>query len=703
MDNPLLGDNMKKLLIFLVFLALVLPMVAQVATDPIQYEIWVSLDPAKKMLQGRETIIWTNTSRDSIPDFWFHLYWNAFKNEKSALMEEARLDEPSGTFHGDTAVKDGGWGWIDVEKIGLADGTDLTAAMQFMTPDEPRQPNDQTVMRVKLPKPLLPGETLKLALTFKARVPRTIRRSGYYHNGYFIGQWFPKPGVYQEGKGWNCHQYHLNSEFFADFAAFRVHITVPAEYVVGAAGKETARRSDSGRKTSTYTFEQDRIHDFAWTADPDYIKIERDFVAAAEVSPAEYREIAGTLRLPLEAVKLDNVKMILLINPEHRSQVDRHFKALRMALKYYGLWYGAYPYAQVTLVDPPFRSGSGGMEYQTIFTAGTQVLPSPGANHPEMVIVHEFGHGYWYGLAASNEFEEAWLDEGINTYSTGKVLDKAYGPGAFPLTLAGIPLTRYSGALKYADFETDRAAAIQVVATDPIVTVSWKFYDPMSYALNVYMRASTCLRTLENLIGKESMLRVMRAFHSRYRFRHPTTGDFIATANEVSGRDLNWFFDELFFSTKEWDYAVDRVDSYEIKTRRGVFDEKGKKTEVTFRAANDLDRKNKKPVYRSLVRVRRLGEARPGPGVLLKVITAFEDGSQKINYWDGQGSWTEFAFTGPSEITYAQIDPDNVFLVDRDLSNNSYTVKANMAGTLRWTGKLLFWIQNLLLFVSTLS
>ena len=671
--------------------------------DPIDYEIWVSLDPATKMLQGRETINWTNTSREAIPDFWFHLYWNAFKNEKSVLMSEARREDPSGTFHGDTRVPDKGWGWIDVEKIRLADGTDLTAAMQFMSPDEPRNRDDQTVMRVTLPKPLLPGETVKLELNFKARVPRTVRRSGYYHNGYFIGQWFPKPGVYQEGKGWNCHQYHLNSEFFADFARFRVHITVPNEYVVGAAGKETARQNDRSRKTSTYTFEQERIHDFAWTADPDYIKIERDFIAANEVSPAEYREIAGTLRLPLEAVKLPDVKMILLINPEHRGQVERHFKALRMALKYYGLWYGPYPYKQVTLVDPPFRSGSGGMEYQTIFTAGTQVLPSPQANHPEMVIIHEFGHGYWYGLSASNEFEEAWLDEGINTYSTGKVLAKAYGPGALPLTLFGIPLTRFSGSFKYSDLETDRAAAIHVVKYDPVATPSWKFFNSMSYGLNVYMRASTCLNTLENLIGKEVMLRVMRDFQSRFRFRHPTSKDFIATANEVSGRDLNWFFDELFFSTREWDYAIDSVSSYKIKTSRGIFDGQGKKSEITARAARELDEKNKKPVFRSLVRIRRLGDARPGPGVKLKIITAFEDGSIKTNYWDGQDRWTEFSFTGDSRVKYAHIDPDNVFLIDRDLSNNSFIVKANMAGTMRWTGKLLFWIQNLLQFAASVS
>jgi hypothetical protein len=675
----------------------------QEGKDPLAYEIWVSLDPAQKMLYGRETIRWTNTSRDTVPDIWFHLYWNAFKNEKSALMEEAIQNGDASTDHGDARVMDGDWGWVDVEKIRLNNGNDLAKAMEFMIPDEPRHPDDQTVMRVKLPKPLAPGEAVDLELTFKARIPKTIRRSGYYHNGYFIGQWFPKPGVYQEGKGWNCHQYHLNSEFFADFASFMVHITVPENYVVGASGKEISVRADAKRKTATHTYSQDRIHDFAWTTDPDYIKIERDFIAAKEVSSAEYQEIAGTLRLPLEAVKLPDVKMILLINPEHRSQADRHFQALRTALKYYGLWYGPYPYKQVTMIDPPFRSGSGGMEYQTLFTAGTQVMLTPQANSPEMVIIHEFGHGYWYGLSASNEFEEAWLDEGINTYSTGKVLAKAYGPGSFPLALTGIPLTRYSGSFKYADLETDRAAAIQTVKLDPVVTASWRFYNPMSYALNVYMRAATNLRTLENLIGKESMLRVMRAFQTRFRFRHPTSQDFFATASEVSGHDLKWFFDETFHGSNDWDYAIESATSQKIVSARGVFDRGRKKAEITGKRARELDEKDKKNLYITRVKIRRLGEARPGPGVQLKVKTMFADGSQKIEHWDGQERWVEFTYSGKSKVTYAQVDPDNVFLIDRDLSNNSYVVKTETAGPMRWSGKLLFWMQNFLQFISALS
>jgi hypothetical protein len=671
-------------------------------TMPLQYEIWVTLDPAQKMLRGRETVRWTNASRDTVPDIWFHLYWNAFKNEKSVFMQEARQEDFGADMHGDTDVKDGDWGWIDVDAIRLKDGADLKPAMAFMFPDEPRYPEDRTVMRVTLPKPLAPGESVELELAFTAKIPKTVRRSGYYHNGYFIGQWFPKPGVYEEGKGWNCHPYHLNSEFFADFADFTVHITVPDAFVVGSAGREITATRDARTGTTTRTFVQERIHDFAWTADPDYIRLERDFIAGREVSEAEYREVAGALRLPVEQVRLPDVRMILLINPEHRSQAERHFKALRAALKYYGLWYGPYPYAQVTMIDPPFRSGSGGMEYQTLFTAGTQVLPSPQENNPEMVIIHEFGHGYWYGLAASNEFEEAWLDEGINTYATGKVLAKAYGPGSVPLNVAGIPLARYTGPFKYADRETDRMAAAFAARLDPVATASWRFSSSMSYAMNVYMRAATNLRTMENLIGKEAMLRVLRAFQTRFRFRHPTTRDFIAVANEVSGRDLSWLFDELFFAAREWDYAVERAESAEMRTARGVFERQGKKVEVTRKAARERDGKAKSKRYLTRVRVSRLGDARPGPGVLLKVLVVFADGSRRIERWDGQGRWADFVYEGPSRVRYAQVDPDAVFLVDSDLSNNSYAAEARPAGALRWSARLLFWVQNLLQFAGAL-
>ncbi|UCC40763.1 MAG: hypothetical protein JSV96_04775, partial [Candidatus Aminicenantes bacterium] len=228
----------------------------------IHYEIWVELDDQTKMLRGRENITWFNKTQDEIQDMWFHLYYNAFKNENSTVIQESK-EETFGLLG--INVEEGEWGWVDVTSIKLADGRDLEQTIEFITLDKPVHPGDQTVMRVRFPEPVKPGEEISLQLEFQSKIPQGILRTGYYQNSYFIAQWFPKPGVYEEGKGWNCHEYHLSSEFYADFADFTVHITVPEDFVVGASGKQIKEVPDKEKKTVTYTYSQENIHDFAWT------------------------------------------------------------------------------------------------------------------------------------------------------------------------------------------------------------------------------------------------------------------------------------------------------------------------------------------------------------------------------------------------------------------------------------------------------
>jgi hypothetical protein len=682
---------------------------AAVAEAPaLRYEIWVELDDTAKMLLGREELVWTNTTREPVPDMVFHLYWNAFKNEDSTFLREARAES---VFGGDAAPKDGEWGWVDVTDIRLADGTDLKPGLQFITPDGPEDPGDQTVMRVLLPAPLAPGESVRLRLDFRNKIPRTVARSGYYKNSYFIGQWFPKPGVYEEGKGWNAHQYHQNSEFYADFADFVVHITVPRNFVVGSSGKQTDIAVDESANRTTYTFRQSRIHDFAWTADPRYLKIERDFIADKEVTVQEYEEEAALLGLSVEEVRLPNVKMTLLIAPEHKSQIERHFRALRAAIKYYGLWYGPYPYETVTMVDPPYRTGSGGMEYPTLFTAGTRVLTSRDVLSPEGVIVHEFGHGYWYGLVATNEFEAAWLDEGFNTYSTGQVVAKAFGPGALPLGLNGIPLASVLRLPKNFDFETDRVAAINTVRYDPVTAWSWNFYNRGSYGANVYMRAATLLRTLEGFLGEPTWARVMRTYQMRYRYKHPTKADFIGVVNEIAAKDMTWFFDELFDSTLTFDYGVAEVSSVKLpRHRRGVFDTGGSREEITSKKIEEVEQGESRspeakpaPVYLTTVVLRRFGEARVRGDARIKALVRFKDGTTETRTWDGQARWTRLTFVKPVEVQSAQVDPEGIWLIDANLANNSRGLDAVRRNVVKLLSQLLFTVQNILQFVSSWS
>jgi hypothetical protein len=694
---------------------LVLPAALRPSQDPavpaagspgLRYEIWVELDDAEKTLLGKEEIVWTNPTAEAVPDMLLHLYWNAFKNEDSAFLREAAAES---MFSRGDAPEDGEWGWIDITDIRLADGSDLKPTLHYVTPDGPEHPDDQTVARVLFPAPVQPGESVRIRLEFRSKVPRTVARSGYYRESFFIAQWFPKPGVYEAGKGWNAHAYHQNSEFFADFADFVVHIDVPSRFVVGSSGKQTGSVVDGAAGRTIYTYRQAMVHDFAWTADPRYIKIERDFIGAREVTPGEYAETAERLGLPLEEVRLPDVRMTLLIAPEHKVQIERHFRALRAALKYYGLWYGPYPYETVTMVDPPFRTGSGGMEYPTLFTAGTRVLASRSVLSPEGVIVHEFGHGYWYGLAANNEFEAAWLDEGFNTYSTGKVLAKAYGPGAMSFVFKGFPLDWFLRLPRNFDFELNRAAAINTVRYDPVTAWSWKFYNSGSYGANVYMRAATLLETLERLLGEPVWSRIMRTYHMRYRFKHPTKSDFVAVVNELSGKDMTWFFDELLEGTEAFDYGIASVSSAKVPLRRrGVYDADGARTEWTDKKVAELDKTGAdapgappQAAYRTTVVLRRFGEARLGGDARVEVLVRFKDGTTETRSWDGQARWARLEFVKPVEVASAEIDPAGVWLIDENLANNSRGTDGLRRNVVKMIGQQLFLLQNLFQFIGS--
>ncbi len=144
--------------------------------------------------------------------------------------------------------------------------------------------------------------------------------------------------------------------------------------------------------------------------------------------------------------------MRLLLQPEHLDQADRHFAATRAALRYYGQWFGPYPYGHITIVDPAWQSGAGGMEYPTLFTAGSSWLAPSAVADPEGVTVHECGHQFWYAMVGNNEFEDAWIDEGLNTFSTGRTMALAFTPNyeAFRLFGGFVPIVLH-------DFRTTRA------------------------------------------------------------------------------------------------------------------------------------------------------------------------------------------------------------------------------------------------------
>lgn len=687
-------------IVFLAFL-LAAPAAAQSLPEKsdqvVQYRISVTLDPATRQLAGKQTLTWRNPSAtDAVSELQFHLYLNAFKNTKSTFMKES-----GGQLRGDEMAKDG-WGWIDITSIRTASGADLKPTLAFIQPDDGNK-DDQTVIRATLPEAVPPGGSITLEMAFTSKLPQVFARTGYKDDFYLVGQWFPKLGVYEpagmrgrDTGGWNCHQFHATSEFYADFGSYVVDITVPGDYVLGATGERKSERTNSNG-TKTYTFEQADIHDFAWTADPDYVVVKAKFSATEDVTPAEYERIAKLLGRTMDEVKLSDVDITVLLQPAHRPQAQRHVDAAKAGLKWFGLWYGRYPYKTLTVVDPaPGAGGAGGMEYPTFITAGSAWMfnywPFDKIRGVEEVTVHEFGHQFWYGMVGSNEFEEAWLDEGFNTWSTGKAMVAAYGADATIMEFLGI---------KMGDRDMNRASNDPTARYNRILAKSWDYTPPGAYSFYSYSKPALVLNTLEGYLGEQTMARLMRTYHERWRFKHPRSEDFFALVNEVTGQDWSWYFDQVVRGTDIVDYDIGSARTKAKGTAQGVFDEAGGRTTVTGTDAEAKDReieRAKKQVFESIVVVRRSG------GVALPVEVAFKFEGKRVERqtWDGREPTKIFRFERPEKLEWADVDPDRKIALDVNWLNNGRRLEPDGRPAASWTARWLFLLQNIFTTVGLL-
>ncbi|MCH8963228.1 MAG: M1 family metallopeptidase, partial [Bacteroidetes bacterium] len=627
----------------------------------VSYTINVTLDPEARTVRGQERITWRNPDNVPVEELQFHLYLNAFKNPQSTFMRES-----GGRHRGFSAEDPDRWGGVEITSMKVAasdaptlsatyrteDG-DLTDRITFIQPDDDNA-NDQTVVSVLLPQPVQPGETIVLDVEFESKLPQIIARTGWREKEdgtpfFMVAQWFPKLGVYEvpgqryvpadaERGQWNTHQFHANSEFYADFGTFDVTIEVPEDYVVGASGVRMSETTGDGTRRLVYR--ADDVHDFAWTASPAFL------------------EYTDTWR---------HVNLRLLLQPEHEGQAQRHFDAAKVALEKFDEWVGEYPYTTLTLIDG--LGGSNGMEYPTLITCGTfYKIPSWMRVPLEIVTIHEFGHQYFYGLLASNEFEEAWLDEGMNSYLETRIMDTVYGPGSV-LDFPGLRMDDGPGQrIGYVKNDPSRGA---------LFTKSWE-YQFGDYGKASYAKPATVMNTLERLLGWETMRRFLRTYYERWRFRHPTTRDLQDVAEEVAGEDLDWFFDQFVYGTAVVDYAIDRLRVREMDPPGGSAEDEA--------------------WYESEVRVERRADGTFPQTLLVR----FEDGSVEEMAWDGQEDWKKFTFEKPTPAVEAYLDPENKVWLDANRLNNRRVTKAGSTFARKQQFKVIVWAQQLFYLMGSL-
>ncbi len=612
----------------------------------VAYKIEAKLDPANHTITATETLTYHNLTGQPQQTFPFHLYLNAFQ-PKSTWVAEARRDNPGHEW------KPEQYGSITVDRIAVTGMGDLAGKMQFVHPDDDNA-EDRTVMQLTLPKPVLPGADVQFVMSFADKLPEVVARTGYLRDFFMVGQWFPKVGVWWKG-AWNCHQFHASTEFFADFGIFDVQITLPQNEIVGAAG-DLISSVNNPDGTKTLAFHSEDVHDFSWAASPSFQVIEDSWTGSA-----------------------GPVNIHLLMSPGNMSSAPRYLQAQKGALKLFDDWIGPYPYSRITIVDPPHGGfNAGGMEYPTLFTADTTWYMPKSVLLPETVVVHEFGHQYWYGMVATNEFEEAWLDEGINTYMEAKIMDALYGRDRSVFNSRFATL----GELE------DQRAGIMVPGylrwpdTDPITRLGWRFYDDSAYGSVTYSKTMLALVTLEKIIGEDTLRRALRTYFLRYRFTHPTGEDFLKTIEEVSGKDLRWYFNQAIYGTNILDYEILDAQSEPL---------------------NPDDAKNAGPhsppdIYRSTVAVHRKGDFIFPVDLEIK----FDDGRSFIERWEGRDRWIRYQYDRAAQLVSAEIDPEHKVQLDLNLYNNSYRLQEDKRAIHKlsniwtfigeWFAQLLAWL-----------
>ncbi|CAH1199341.1 hypothetical protein PAECIP111893_01322 [Paenibacillus plantiphilus] len=575
----------------------------------VEYHIDVHLHEDTKLLHGEQSVTWINPGKNPVSELYFHMYPNAFQSKDSTFMRESK-----GQLRSDKATTASN-GYMHLRSLTTTEGESLLPRLHYVQPDDGNT-KDTTLAKLRLPDPVAPGKSVTLKLQFEVKLPEVFARMGYSGNFVMAGQWFPKLCVYETAgtrgrtaEGWNVHQYHGNSEFYSDFGIYSVKINVPQAYKVAATGFPTKQTVvKEGRKI--YQFYADDVHDFGFAASPDFVYAEE----------------------PFSSDGIPGVRIKLYMDPLHAKFKDRYMHAAKSALAKYAQWYGSYPYSTLSIVVPPKGgNGAGGMEYPTLITSFAAENDNPGYEL-ERTVVHEIGHQYWYGMVASNEFEEAWLDEGFTSYAEDKVMESEYG------IQPNLPIE--------ASYMTDPA---------PLKQLSWSYNSHDHYAENVYMRAKLVLFGIEKQVGAQTMRKIMRTYFQKYKFKHPSTADFQRIVEQVTKSKWTDYFSQYVYGEQMADYAVESIHVQPV-TENGA------------------------PQYESVILIRKLGGSL-GP---VPIIFQFADGTTMPKIWQGQEAHIQYKIVHSSPLIWAAIDPQMNNVLDNKRINNFMKAELPEKTRTRW-------------------
>lgn len=581
------------------------------------YALEARLDARSHTISGQGTITLENHSRSELSEIYLHLYLNAFKNNQTLFLRSPFTRGRSG----DPATD---WGYCKIEELSQ-DGHDIWRDHVFETP------NDETDVRVRLRSPVPPGATLVLNVRFTSQLPPIVERTGYSEDYHLAGQWFPKLAKLSPDGTWAHFPFHPQAEFYADYGNYAITLDVPSEFIVGATGQGTLLPSDDPHRKRIH-FEARGVHDFAWTAWPDF----------------HTRE-----------VEIDGIAVRVLFPRGHDDNVERTLAALRFGLPHFGERYGRYPYPTLTVVHPPRHARhSGGMEYPTFMTTGGAWYSGYFSRAVELVTLHELAHQWFQGMIGSDETRYPFLDEGLASHAE-TVAARTWLGAKSATDFLGFELS--VGALH-------RVAASRVGGTQSPGLAADEFVSFQALASLVYSRTATLLATLEGVYGEEAVARALGRYARQQRFRHPDPSALLDALGSELGAGAREQVVKALFDRGDLDYAVAEIQVAKLPGPDGLFGQE-LAAPATFEDP-PLTR------HRSRIVVERRGTLQ----FPVTITATFDDGSRRDYRWEGSEETFEIVEDLATRVVSVMVDPSGNLPIDDNLLNNGRTREAPASG-----------------------
>ena len=580
---------MKFLINIILFSCLLFSQEKNYFQQEVNYEIDVSLDDDKHTLSAYEKIEYKNNSSDELSFIWFHVWPNAYKNDSTAYAKQAG---PNSRF-----------AKSDSTERGFIDSLDFTVNGKKIKWSY--HPEWIDVVKLNLATPLKPAETIIIETPFFVKLPGEVfSRLGHTGKHYEVTQWYPKPAVYDK-KGWHPMPYLNQGEFYSEFGTFDVKITLDKNYKVMATGdlvngekeylwlegltsitdslnvlpkkelkkwiktqKKSLKNSNSDStkpELKTLHFRQENVHDFAWFADKKWL-VQK-----------------GELSLPSRP---DPITLWSFYLPKNAELWRNSIEYLHDSGYWFSKYYGDYPYNHITAVDGDLSAG-GGMEYPNI----TVIASMPSKHLLELVIMHEVGHNWFYGILGSNERYYTWMDEGLNDYSNIRYWQDKYKDTNERLVVFE-PIQDKLGiakSLQYSWFSYLQYASSAKSKNVQPLNLKADEYTPSNYGLN-YSKTGVFTRFLHHYLGDEKMDEIMQEYYRKWKYRHPTPEDFKAVFDSKSEKNLDWYFKGVLETIDYIDYAIRKKGNQFIVSNNGTL---STPVEVVFygKNKNEIERK----------------------------------------------------------------------------------------------------------------